>query len=78
MTKYLYNLEKIKLKINEKIPSGKWREPQYHHKAIDDTKYNVGIPCGSVNNLFVLDIDLQDNGFEEFKKYIELNGEPNT
>ena len=34
---------------NEKIPAGKWKEKQYHHKTIDDNKYNVGIPCGLIN-----------------------------
>ena len=76
--KYLENFGKKKLRKNEKIPAGKWKEKQYHHKTIDTNKFNIGIPCGSINGFFVLDIDLKDNGYEEFKKYIEKHGEPNT
>ena len=76
--KYLENFGKNKLKKSEKIPAGKWKEKQYHHKTIDTNKFNIGIPCGSINGFFVLDIDLKDNGYEEFKKYIEKHGEPNT
>ena len=72
------NMEKIKLKLNEKTPAGKWKESLYHHKVIDDKKYNVGIPCGSINNIFVLDIDIKDNGFEEFSKHTATHGEPDT
>jgi hypothetical protein len=78
MTKYTYNLEKIKLKINAKTPAGKWKEVVYHHKKIDETKYNVGIPCGSINNIFVLDIDIKDEGYSEFNKYIQEHGKPDT
>ena len=78
MTKYFKNFEKIKLKSNGKIPTGQWKETQFHHKTIDINKYNVGIPCGSINGIFVLDIDIKDNGYQEFKKYIEEHGEPNT
>ena len=76
--KYLDNFGKIKLTKMKKVPAGKWKEKQYHHKTIDTNKFNIGIPCGSINGFFVLDIDLKDNGYEEFKKYIEKHGEPNT
>ena len=78
MTKFLNKFEKIRLKINEKIPAGKWQERRFHHQTVDNTKYNVGIPCGSVNGFFVLDIDIKDNGYDEFKKYLGNHGEPNT
>ena len=69
--KYLENFGKNKLKKNEKIPAGKWKEKQYHHKTIDTNKFNIGIPCGSINGFFVLDIDLKDNGYEEFKNILK-------
>ena len=72
------NIWLIKLKSDDKTPAGKWRESQYHHKVIDAKKYNVGIPCGSINNIFVLDIDIKDNGFEEFSKFRASYGEPDT
>ena len=78
MNKYIQNMGKINLRLNEKIPAGKWKESIYHHRVIDEKKYNIGIPCGTVNNIFVLDIDIKDNGFEEFNKYISIHGEPNT
>lgn len=75
---FLNNLDKFKLKINTKEPAIKWKNSKNYFKYFNFKKGNVGIPCGKNNNLIVLDIDLKDEGIEEFNKYIELHGNPNT
>lgn len=35
-----------------------------------DVKDNIGILCGPVNNLTIIDIDSKDNGLEFFMKYL--------
>lgn len=78
MIKQLDKMNKIKLRLNNKTPINKWSDNKNHFKSIDATKFNVGLPCGTVNNIFVLDIDNKDNGMEEFNKYITQHGEPDT
>ena len=41
-------------------------------------RFNTGIPTGTRNNLLVVDLDVKDDGVEEFKKYIQAQGKPNT
>ena len=71
---------KIKLQKNEKTPikGSSWKDKKQQHKHIDSKLYNIGIPTGSVNNLFVLDIDVKDDGLEEWQTYINTYNEPNT
>ncbi len=78
MTKQLEKMNKIKLRLNSKTPINKWGDTRNHFKSVDATKFNVGLPCGAVNNMFVLDIDNKDNGMEEFNKYTTQYGEPDT
>ena len=40
--------------------------------------FNTGIPTGTRNNLLVVDLDVKDDGVEEFKKYIQEHGKPET
>jgi hypothetical protein len=40
--------------------------------------FNTSIPTGLRNNLLVGDLDVKDDGLEEFKKYIQDHGKPNT
>lgn len=71
------NFKKILLCKNSKIPAQKeWQKNL--HTTIDTKYYNVGIPCGIINNLLGFDIDEKDNGIKEFKKYTDEFGEPNT
>ena len=72
------NMFKIKLGKNSKLPINKWSEPKNHFKEITDTSHNIGILTGKINNLIVVDIDVKDDGIEEFEKYISEHGEPNT
>ena len=71
---------KIKLNKNSKLPikDVKWHEPKNQHQTINMDRYNSGIPTGAKNNLFVVDIDVKDNGLEEWQQYVETFGEPPT
>lgn len=74
------DLYKIKLEKNSKIPIKyvSWKDQINHHKIIDTENFNVGIPTGKINNLCVLDIDVKDEGLDEFQLYINEYGEPKT
>ena len=48
------------------------------HTDINTKLYNVGIPCGKINNIIILDVDDKDNGLKEFEKYVKGYGKPNT
>ena len=76
----MVNYTKIKLQKNEKKPikGSSWTDKKHQHKHIDGKMYNIGIPTGSINNLFVLDIDVKDGGLEEWEAYINTHAEPNT
>jgi len=75
---FLNNVDKFKLIYNKKDPSVKWKNSKNHFKYFNFKNCNVGIPCGKNNNLIVLDIDVKDEGIEEFNKYIELYDKPET
>ena len=61
MAEFLNNLNKIRLRRNTKRPTNKWSDIRNHSKHIDNAKFNVGIVCGAINNVFVLDIDIKDD-----------------
>ena len=74
------NLLKFKLQKNSKIPLNKgWTNPSNLSYNVD-TKYghNIGIATGRVNNLLVVDIDIKDDGQQEFNKYISQYGDIDT
>jgi hypothetical protein len=73
------NFYKISLVKNGKTPINKWNDHKNHHKTLPNMeKHNVGILTGPINNLLVVDIDVKDNGLEEWIKYISKYGNPNT
>ena len=74
------NLLKFKLQKNSKIPLNKgWTNPANLSTDIDmKYGYNVGVATGRVNNLIVLDIDIKDEGEQEFNKYISQYGDIDT
>ena len=78
MAEFLNNLSKIRLRRNTKRPTNKWSDIRNHSKHIDNAKFNVGIVCGAINNVFVLDIDIKDDGMIEFDNYLKDHGEPKT
>ena len=85
MTKKTFEeLLKIRLIKNTKLPRDKWGNKTMPfkgfnvHKSINTTQFNIGILTGKQNNLLVLDIDVKDDGINEFKKYIDEYGEPMT
>lgn len=74
----LKDMWKIPFLKNSKIPAiKKWTEPEQHKKQISDI-YDTAIITGRRNNLIVFDVDIKDEGMEEYNKYKELNGEFKT
>ena len=67
---------KFKSKVNSKEAAGKWSQPESHTTI--RPKSNYGILTGSKNNLIVLDVDVKDNGLEEFNEYIKTFGNIDT
>ena len=76
---FLKKYKKFIIPKNKKTTYIKWGK-KYNHTTteIDTNKYNYGILTGEQNNLLVLDIDVQDEGIEEFDKYIKQFGNINT
>ena len=75
----LDNLWKFPCKVNDKTPVCKWRDPANQQKQCFDPKgFNTGIPTGLRNNLLVVDLDVKDDGVEEFKQYVQTYGQPKT
>ena len=76
---YLKKYNKFIIPKIKKTTYVKWSKSYNHIKEeIDTTKYNYGILTGEQNNLLVLDIDVQDEGIEEFNKYINQYSDINT
>ncbi len=73
------NYWKFKVKPNGKEPMCKWRDPVNQQKpAFNPSRFNTGVPTGTRNNLLVVDLDVKDDGVEEFKNYISEHGRPET
>ena len=70
------SLHKIKLKANSKEPAAKWGQPENQTRL--KPKGNYGIITGKKNNLIVLDIDVKDDGLDEFNKYLLCHAKPET
>ena len=68
-------LSKITLLKNAKTPIHKWSDKANHHTNIPDmNKYNVGILTGEINNLWVLDVDVKDDGVKTWNEYMNNIG----
>jgi hypothetical protein len=76
---FKHEVAKFPLLTTSKLPACKWTDKGNHQygNALEKNK-NHGIITGNLNNLLVLDIDVKDNGLEEWNKFIERNGEPQT
>ncbi len=67
------------MKPNGKEPMCKWRDPSSQQKQdFNPLRFNTGVPTGYRNNLLVVDLDVKDDGVEEFKKYLSEHGRPET
>ena len=78
-TDHFANNKKFPVQQNGKTPACKWMDPTNHtQEAFDPSYRNTGVPTGPINNLLVLDLDVKDDGVEEFKKYLAEHGNPNT
>ena len=63
------NFNYIKLNKNTKLPINKWSDSKNHTKELPDViKYNAGIPTGEINDIVVVDVDVKDNGLNEWEK----------
>jgi hypothetical protein len=71
-------LAKFPLLPNSNLPACKWTDKSNHIFDNQEKNKNYGILTGKVNNILVLDIDVKDNGLEEWQKYIKRNGDINT
>lgn len=71
-------LAKFPLQPNSKLPACKWTDKKNHVFGNPVKNTNYGIITGKFNNLLVLDVDVKDNGLEEWQKYIQRNGDINT
>jgi hypothetical protein len=72
-------LLKVAITKNTKKPAFKnWQNKEHQRKYINSDNYNVAISTGTINNLICIDIDIKDDGVNEFKKYIKQFGEPMT
>ena len=70
---------KIKLQLNSKLPAQKWKQSKNQSTETINLKYyNTCLLTGKVNDIIVVDIDVADNGIEEFNNYIKEFGEPKT
>jgi len=70
---------KFKVLKGRKQLACKWSDKRNHQKEpIDNTYYNTGIPTGPINNLLVVDVDVKDQGMEEFSKCFDRYGSPTT
>jgi hypothetical protein len=69
---------KIPLFKNSKRPVLKqWQKPEQHTKTISDN-YDTAIITGKRNNLIVFDVDIKDDGMDEYLKYAKINGDLQT
>jgi hypothetical protein len=79
MSSNLENFKKILIIKNGKTPLQKWKEPNNQLTEFPDMRnFNYGIPTGIINNLLVLDIDVKDDGLQEWQTYISQHGDVKT
>ena len=62
-SQHFNDMKKIKLNKNEKIPirGCSWKDSRYQFKDINPSYFNIGVPTGKINNIFVVDIDIKKN-----------------
>ena len=71
------NFWKFKVKPNDKTPVCKWKDPANQQKpGFNPNRFNTGIPTGVRNNLLVVDLDVKDDGLEEFKNTFKPTASP--
>ena len=68
--------KRFRLMNNSKLPSIEWNKKNHHMWRSGMIDGNVGIPCGSINNITVIDLDFYKmdgtNKFiNRFENYIE-------
>ena len=70
---------KILLQQNSKLPVNKWSDKaNWILERPKNSTNNIGIITGKVNNIIVVDIDVKDEGLEEWQLYVKQHGNPNT
>ena len=78
MIEKITDMWKIPLFKNSKRPVlEKWQKPEQHTKTIP-YYYDTAIITGKRNNLIVFDVDIKDDGMDDYLKYIKINGDLQT
>ena len=85
-SQHFNDMKKIKLNKNEKIPirGCSWKDSRYQFKDINPSYFNIGVPTGKINNIFVVDIDIKKehkkelDGVSKINEYICTHGEIDT
>ena len=76
---HLAKYRKFAVKKNGKEPACTWSDQSnWTKKEFNPNSRNTGIPTGPVNNLLVVDLDVKDDGVEEFQNYIAEHGNIDT
>lgn len=79
--KALDNFKVFKCAKNGKEPVvDSWKNTKNHvcFSLANFATNNYGVPCGTINNIFVVDVDVKDQGLAELNKYTDQNGPINT
>ena len=79
---WVNSLQTIKLTKGSKIPIknayDRIKNKDGKTSTIDKAYFNVGILCGTINNIIVLDVDEKDNGMKYFyEHYLASYGKNN-
>ena len=69
----------VKLCKNSKLPikDEKYSKKTYNSDDINTSIYNIGIHAGA-SNVIIIDVDIKDDGLNEWNEYVKINGEPQT
>ena len=79
MIEILESYNKILIIKNGKTPLQKWKEKHNQFTEIPDlNNFNYGVLTGIANDLLVLDIDVKDDGLNEWQEYVNKHGEVQT
>lgn len=65
-------LKKIEIILNTKRAAKKWSQKENQLLDVDTNNNNVALLTGKDNNIIVIDLDVKDDGINEFEKYCKI------